>query len=76
MKFIQQNNIGSILENILSLVLQSFVSLTAFECNTTSDWLNRIRFSQSEVVTFKLTNLGEKTKNVLKKFGEFIQIFH
>ena len=32
----------TILENILSLVFQNFLQLAAFECNTTSDWLNRI----------------------------------
>ena len=40
----------TILQNILCLSLHIFVYLEAFECNTTSDWLNHIRFSQSEVV--------------------------
>ena len=31
----------TILQNILSLVLKIFLYLEAFECNTTSDWLNR-----------------------------------
>ena len=30
----------AILKNDLSLVLQIFVYLEGFECNTTSDWLN------------------------------------
>ena len=30
----------TILKNILCLVLQIFLYLAAFECNTTSDWLN------------------------------------
>ena len=30
----------TILENILSLVLQIFLYSEAFECNTTSDWVN------------------------------------
>ena len=32
----------TILQNILSLGLQIFPYLAAFECNTTSDWLNRM----------------------------------
>ena len=39
-----ENNMGpyspTILQNILSLVLQSCLDKAAFECNTTSDWLN------------------------------------
>ena len=31
-----------ILHTILSLVLQIFLYLTVFECNTTFDWLNRM----------------------------------
>ena len=31
----------TVLENILSLVLQIFLYSEAFECNTPSDWLNR-----------------------------------
>ena len=49
----------TILENILGLVLQIFLYLEAFECNTTSDWLNR------SCVTFKITNLLGKD-NVLE----------
>ena len=30
----------TILQNVLSLVLQIFLYLTAFEYNTTSDWLH------------------------------------
>ena len=30
----------TLLQNVLSLVLQIFLFLAAFECNTTSDWLN------------------------------------
>ena len=30
----------TILENILGLVLEIFLNLEAFECYTTSDWLN------------------------------------
>ena len=32
----------TILKNVLSLVLQIFLFLHAFECNTTSDWLNHM----------------------------------
>ena len=49
-----------ILQNVLSLVLQIFLHIAAFEYNTTSDWLNR---SQSEVVlNSNAANLGEKDK--------------
>ena len=46
-------------------ILQIFLYLEAFECNTTSDWLT-IRFSQSKVVLHSnLQNYGEKkTKHV------------
>ena len=32
---------NNFLENVLSVILQIFVNLEVFECNTTSDWLNR-----------------------------------
>ena len=32
----------TILEKVLRLILQIFLYLDAFECNTTSDWLNRM----------------------------------
>ena len=51
----------TIVENILSLILQIFLYSEAFECNTTSDW---IRFSQSEVVLHSnLQILGKKKKH-------------
>ena len=48
----------TILQNVLSLILQIFLFLTAFDCNTTSDWLNR------SCVTFKFIKfkLREKDK--------------
>ena len=52
----------TILENILSLILQNFLYLEASECNTTSDWLNRTVYPIRSCVT----NLGEKTKNVFE----------
>ena len=54
----------TILKNFHSLVLQIFLYLEAFECNTTSDWL---WFSQSEVVLHSnLQILEKKTKDVLE----------
>ena len=50
-----------ILENILCLVLQIFLDLAVFECNTTFDWLNHIWFSQSEVVLH--SNLQDVLEN-------------
>ena len=38
---VQDRYSPTILENCLSLVLQIFLYLEVFECNTTSDWLNR-----------------------------------
>ena len=55
----------TILKNILCLVLQIFLCLEAFECNTTSDWLNR-RFSQSEVVLHS-DSQKSVTRNVFQK---------
>ena len=44
------------LRTFFSLVLQIFLYLETFECNTTSDWLNH------SCVTIKFTNLDEKGK--------------
>ena len=52
----------TIVENILSLILQIFLYSEAFECNTTSDW---IRFSQSEVVLHSNLQILGKKKNIL-----------
>ena len=51
-----------ILKNILSLVLQIFLYLDAYECNAASDWLNP-RFSQSDFVLH--TNFGEKKNGLV-----------
>ena len=52
----------SVLQNVLSFVLQIFPYLAAFECNATSDWLS-IPFNQSDVVFHSnLLNHGEKNK--------------
>ena len=52
----------TILQNVLSLVLQIFLYLETFECNTTSDWLNHMVQPIRSCVIFKFTNLGEKDK--------------
>ena len=52
----------TILKNVLSLVLQIFLHLEAFERNTASDWLNRTINPIRSCVAFKFTNLGEKDK--------------
>ena len=43
---------------ILSLLLQIFLCVEAFECNTTSDWLNHTVWPIRSCVAFKFTNLG------------------
>ena len=50
----------TILQSILSLVLQTFLYLAAFECNTTSDWLNRTVYPIRSCVTFKFTKYCRK----------------
>ena len=54
----------TILKNILSHVLKIFLKkkIEAFECNTTSDWLNHMVKPFKSCVIFKFTNLGEKDK--------------
>ena len=37
---VQGSYLPTILKNVLCLVLQIFLYLAAFECDTTSDWLN------------------------------------
>ena len=49
-------------KNIRSLVLQIFLYLEAFECNTTSDWLNLMVKPVRSYVTFKFTKSGKKDK--------------
>ena len=49
----------TILENVLSLVLQILLYLEAFECNTTSEWPNQPFRS---CVKFHFTKSGEKDK--------------
>ena len=50
---------------ILGLVLQIFLYLDAFKCNTTSDWLNHAVYPIRSCVTFKFTNLSEKDKQYI-----------
>ena len=58
--FVKQGQYSpTILKNILCLFLQDFVNCK-FKCNTTSDWLCRTRFSQSEGVLF--SNAAKYTK--------------
>ena len=51
----------NILKNVLSLVLRIFLNWNAYESNPTSDYLNRLWFSPSEVV-FQFTKLWKKTE--------------
>ena len=49
------------------LLLKCFLYPAAFECNTTSDWLNRMVKPIRSCVTFKFTNLEKKKKkNILE----------
>ena len=72
---LQSIDLGSysptILKNVLSLVQQIFLSLAAFECNTTSDWLNHTVQPIRSFVTFKFTNLGEKDRMFFRMVGEY-----
>ena len=53
-----------ILKNVLSLVLQSFLYLEAFDCNTTSGWLNHTVYPFRGCVTFKLTKSCRKRQRM------------
>ena len=59
--------------NSLGLVLQIFLYLATFECNTTSDWLNQTSDSHSKnYVTFKLTKSPQKRLKIfLRMVGEY-----
>ena len=62
----QGPNSLTMLKKILCLVLQNFLYLAVFKCNTTSNWLNRTVQPNRSCVTFKFPNILEKkTKNVL-----------
>ena len=52
----------TILKTVLCHILQIFLFLEAFDCNTTSDWLNRKVYQIRSFVTFQFANLGEKDK--------------
>ena len=54
----------TILENVLCLILKNFQYLAAFECNTTSDWLNYTVQPISNCVTFKLANSWRKRQRM------------
>ena len=47
------------LENVLCLILQTFLCLATFECNAIYDWLNRMVQPIRSCVAFKFTNIGE-----------------
>ena len=49
-------------KNVLCLILQIFLYLEVFECNTTSEWLNRMVKPTRSYFTFQFGNLGEKDK--------------
>ena len=48
--------------SVLYLIIQIFLYLEAFECNTTSDWLNQMVQPIRSCVTFHLANIVEKDK--------------
>ena len=58
----------TILKNVLCLILQIFLYLAAFACNTTSDWLNHMVNPIRSCVTFKFTNLGENDKECSREW--------
>ena len=58
---------NNVIENGWGLQTQIFLYLEAFECNTTSDWLNH---SQSEVVLHSYSNLVEKKRQ--RMLGEWL----
>ena len=57
---VQEPHSTTILENILSLVPQTFLYLEAFECNTTSGYLTHTVWPIGRSVTYKFTNIGER----------------
>ena len=60
----------TILQN--SLVLKSFLYLVAFECNTTSDWLNPTVKPIRSCITFKFTkSWRDKQRMFFRMIGEY-----
>ena len=55
----------TILKKVLSLFVQIFLQLEAFECNTTSDWLNNTVWPIRSCVTFKFTKYCRKRQKML-----------
>ena len=63
---------ATILKNVLHVILQIFLYLETFECNTTSDWLNQTVQPFRSCVTFQFAILGEKDKECSWEwFGEY-----
>ena len=61
-----------ILDNVVCLFLQTFLSLVTFECNTTSDWLNHTVNPIRSRVTFKSTKSCRKRQRMfLGMVGEY-----
>ena len=57
----------TILKHVLSLGLQTFLYLAAFECNTTSDCLNRIGAANQKSCYIQIYKISEKgAKSVLE----------
>ena len=54
-------------KNFLCLVLQIFVYLGAFECNTTSEWLGHTVKPIKSCVTFKFTKSWRKSQRMVGK---------
>ena len=62
----------TILKKVLSLVLQIFLYLQAFECNTTSDWLN----GMVKPIRSCVTSLQNKKKMVFLRFFVNMDLGH
>ena len=63
---------GKGLRNVWCLVLHLFLSLEAFESNTSSDWLNHTVWPIGSCVTFKSTKSWRKRPRMfLRMVGEY-----
>ena len=62
-----QRGSPTILENVICLILQPFLYLSTFECNTTSDWLKYTVLANQKFCYIQSYKFLEKnTKNVLE----------
>ena len=69
----------TILQNVLSLVLQIFLYLAGFECNTNSDMLNHAVYLIRIFFTFKFTkSCRNRQSTYLRMAGEYglVVFFH